>query len=93
MCNEKILEDPLKTSEKTFQKMEDGVFNSFLKWSATFLVILFSYLTVTERMPYNYYVQIASSILWIWWSIRISEKSLIVTNSVILIMFLYGAMK
>lgn len=64
--------------------------NSTLKWSATLLTILGA-LAITHGIdPLNIYLLNVASILWIIWALRIGERSIIVVNAAMLVIYAYG---
>lgn len=64
--------------------------NSILKWLATLLTILGA-LAITHGLdPLNIYLLNVASILWIIWALRIGERSIIVVNAAMLVIYGYG---
>jgi hypothetical protein len=64
--------------------------NSILKWSATLLTILGALAITYGLDPLNIYLLNLASILWIIWALRIGERSIIVVNAAMLVIYGYG---
>ena len=64
--------------------------NSILKWSATVLTILGALAITYGLDPLNIYLLNVASILWIIWALRIGERSIIVVNAAMLVIYGYG---
>lgn len=65
-------------------------FNFYLKWSATVVLIAFTVMTNLQMTPANLWVGVLSSAMWSLWSIRIREWSLIVVNTMMLVIGIVG---
>ena len=65
-------------------------FNFYLKWSATVVLIIFTIMTNLQITPANLWVGVISSAMWSLWSIRIREWSLIVVNTMMLVIGIVG---
>ena len=65
-------------------------FNFYLKWSATAITIVFAVMTALQMTPYNVWVANISSLMWLWWSFRVREWSLVVVNAGLLIVYFVG---
>lgn len=64
--------------------------NFFLKWSATAMTIAFAVMTSLQITPYNVWLANVSCVVWLWWSIRVKEWSLVVVNSALLAVYFVG---
>lgn len=64
--------------------------NFWLKWTATAFLIAFAILTSLDIEPLNIWVANISTLLWLIWSIRIRELSLIVVNTTLLLVYFAG---
>jgi hypothetical protein len=67
--------------------------NDFLKWSATTVTILGAVLTSLNIYPLNVIAFNLGSILWLIFAVRIKENSLVVVNSGLLLVYLFGILK
>ena len=67
--------------------------NSFLKWSATVLTIVGAILTASNIYPLNVWAFNIGSVLWLIFAYRIRENSLIVVNSGLLVIYIFGIVK
>ena len=65
-------------------------FNFWLKWSATAITIIFAIMTSMQITPYNVWVANLSSVMWLWWAIRVREWSLVVVNAGLLVVYFAG---
>jgi len=65
-------------------------FDIILKWVAVAVVLVGALLTSLEATPYNIYMLNLGSALYLIWSIRIKEKSLIAVNLGLLSMYAIG---
>jgi hypothetical protein len=68
------------------------VLNNILKWSATIITLIGAVLTAANLYPYNIYAFNVGCILWIAWGYRIRENCIILVNSVLLAIYLVGAL-
>lgn len=68
-------------------------FNFYLKWSATAVTLLFAVLTSLQVTPLNLYIANISSLMWVMWSARVKEWSLVVVNTGLLGVYLFGMIK
>jgi hypothetical protein len=64
--------------------------NNVLKWVATVITIAGALAVANSWDPLNIYLFNIGSVLWIWWAIRIKEKSIIVVNAAMLAVYAYG---
>lgn len=64
--------------------------NTFLKWFATSITLVGALLTSLQAVPINIYFLNFASIVWLVWSIRIKENSLIAVNLGLLAMYAIG---
>lgn len=69
---------------------ENIIFNFYLKWIATIVTLSAALCTSFRIDPLNIYLLNTGSILWVIWSIRIRERSLITVNSGLLIIYFMG---
>lgn len=60
--------------------MNDNILNNFLKWTATAFTLIGALLTSLNYHPINIYVLNFATIIWVVWSVRIKENSLIAVN-------------
>lgn len=67
--------------------------NSFLKWGATILTIAGALLTALNIYPLNVWAFNVGSVLWLIFAVRIKENSLIVVNSGLLVIYMFGTVK
>jgi hypothetical protein len=67
--------------------------NDFLKWSATAVTILGAVLTSLNVYPWNVVAFNLGSILWLIFAVRIKENSLIVVNTGLLLVYVFGLLK
>ena len=67
--------------------------NDFLKWSATAVTILGAVLTSLNVYPWNVVAFNLGSILWLIFAVRIKESSLIVVNTGLLLVYVFGLLK
>ena len=66
--------------------------NNVLKWSATIITLIGAVLTAANLYPHNIYAFNIGCILWIAWGYRIRENCIILVNSVLLAIYLVGAL-
>lgn len=64
-----------------------------IKWSATFLTILGAIFTSLDMYPWNVVAFNFGSLLWVWFAMLIKEKSLIVVNVGLLLVYVAGLVK
>lgn len=67
--------------------------NDFLKWSATAVTILGAVLTSLNVYPWNVVAFNLGSILWLIFAVRIKENSLVVLNTGLLLVYVFGLLK
>lgn len=67
--------------------------NFYLKWSATAVTLAFAVLTSLQITPLNLYLANISSLMWVVWSIRVREWSLVVVNVGLLLVYFLGMIK
>lgn len=67
--------------------------NNFLKWSATAVTILGAVLTSLNVYPWNVVAFNLGSIIWLIFAVRIKESSLIVVNTGLLLVYVFGLLK
>lgn len=67
--------------------------NSILKWTATAVTLLGAILTSLNIYPLNVIAFNVGSILWLMFAIRIKEKSLVVVNAGLLLVYVFGLAK
>lgn len=65
-------------------------FNFYLKWSATVMLIVYTAMTNMQITPANLWVGLISSTMWLIWSLRIQEWSLIVVNAMLVCIGVVG---
>ena len=65
-------------------------FNFYLKWSATFATLVFAVMTSLQMTPYNIWIANISSLMWLFWAIRVREWSLVVVNAGLLLIYFAG---
>lgn len=64
----------------------------WLKWTACWVTLAGAIATSAGLDPYNVYLLNIGAALYLWWSIRIKEKSLIVINSGLLTIYIIGTL-
>ena len=64
--------------------------NSFLKWAATLITILGAIATSLKNTPLNVYLLNTGALLFLMWSFRIKEWSLVVVNGVLVAIYAIG---
>ena len=67
--------------------------NNIIKWSATVLTLLGAIATSLNVYPLNVMVFNIGGLLWLIFAIRIKEKSLIVVNAGLLLIYVFGYLK
>ena len=67
--------------------------NSIIKWTATFITILGAVFTSMNIYPANVIAFNVGSVLWLIFAVRIKEKSLIVVNLGLLLVYVFGLLK
>lgn len=65
-------------------------FNWWLKWLACWITLAGAVSTAAGWDPVNVYLLNAGSAIYLWWSVRIREHSLIVINTGLLIIYFSG---
>ena len=71
-------------------KTTHNSFDIILKWVAVAVVLVGALLTSLQIIPYNIYVLNLGTLLYLTWSIRIKEKSLIAVNVGLLGIYIIG---
>jgi len=66
--------------------------NSILKWSACFITLAGALATSLQIDPLNIYLLNVGSILYLIWSVRIKEASLVVINAGLLLIYIVGVL-
>lgn len=66
--------------------------DDFLKWAGCFAVCAGALCTSLRIDPLNIYLLNIGAALYLLWSLRIGEKNLIVTNGVLLALYVVGLM-
>lgn len=64
--------------------------NFYLKWSATSVTLFGALLTSIQYIPWNIYALNIGALLFLIWSIRIKERSLIAVNFGLLFIYIIG---
>jgi hypothetical protein len=64
--------------------------NNALKWIATVVTIIGALAVANNWDPLNIYMLNISSVLWLWWAVRIRELSIVVVNVAMLAIYAYG---
>lgn len=64
--------------------------NRVLKWSATAVTIAGAILTSMNLFPWNVLAFNIGSVLWLAFAFRIKERSLIVVNAALLLIYMVG---
>jgi hypothetical protein len=64
--------------------------NNLIKWTATAVTLVGALLTSLQYTPENIYILNLASIIWLIWSIRIKENSLIAVNLGMLAIYAIG---
>jgi hypothetical protein len=67
-----------------------SLFEDILQWSATVLTILGALLSSMNLFPWNIVAFNAGGIFWLIFAIRIRSNSMIVTNSILLLIYVVG---
>lgn len=65
----------------------------FLEWFSTIFSLIGAILTSVNVYPLNIYLSVITSITWIIWGIRTSNKGIVVVNIGFGIIFLIGTIK
>lgn len=65
----------------------------FLEWFSTIFSLIAAILTSINVYPLNIYLSVVTSITWIIWGIRTSNKGIVVVNIGFGIIFLIGSIK
>ena len=66
--------------------------NKTLEWTACALTIAGAMCTAAKIDPMNIYLLNLGAILYLVWSVRVKIISLVLINSVLLLIYLYGAL-
>ena len=66
------------------------MFNNILKWTACAVVLVAALLTSFEVLVYNRELFAVGSALYLLWSVRIREASLVVINGALLAIYVVG---
>lgn len=66
--------------------------NWWLKWSACSVTLVGAVLTSIGLDPFNVYLLNVGAAIYLWWSVRIQEWSLIVINAGLLLIYLVGTL-
>ena len=66
--------------------------NSVLKWTACFITLAGALATSLQIDPLNIYLLNVGSILYLIWSVRIKEASLVVINAGLLLIYIVGVL-
>lgn len=66
------------------------MFDKVLKWVATSITLFGALCTSLQLIPYNIWFLNLGALLYLVWSIRIKEKSLIVVNLGLLTIYFVG---
>jgi 4-hydroxybenzoate polyprenyltransferase len=66
--------------------------NSILKWTACAVTLAGALATSLQIDPLNIYLLNVGSILYLIWSVRIKEPSLVVINAGLLLIYLVGVL-
>ena len=64
-----------------------------LQWSAVLFTIVGAALASANRYPYNVFGLYTGTVLWTIWAVRIGTWSLIVVNSVLLVIYFVGVIQ
>ena len=64
--------------------------NDIIKWTATAVTLVGALLTSLQYVPENIYVLNLASAIWLIWSIRVKENSLIAVNLGLLAIYAMG---
>jgi hypothetical protein len=67
--------------------------SDIIKWLATIITLTGAVLTSCNFFPYNVYAFNVGCIAWMIWSWRIREYSILIVNTGLLIIYLFGALK
>lgn len=65
--------------------------NKFLEWTACLVTIAGAFCTAADWDPLNIYLLNLGAVLYLIWSARVNIVSLVLINSVLLFIYLYGA--
>lgn len=66
--------------------------NWWLKWSACAVTLVGAVLTSIGLDPFNVYLLNVGAAIYLWWSVRIRECSLVVINAGLLLIYLVGTL-
>lgn len=64
--------------------------NDIIKWTATAVTLAGALLTSLQYVPENIYLLNLASVIWLIWSIRVKENSLIAVNLGLLAIYAMG---
>ena len=64
--------------------------NDIIKWTATAVTLVGALLTSLQYVPENIYLLNLASVIWLIWSIRVKENSLIAVNLGLLAIYAMG---
>lgn len=73
-------------------KLSSLSFDWWLKWTACVITLAGAISTSAGLDPYNVYLLNVGAAVYLWWSIRIREWSLITINTGLLIIYLVGTL-
>jgi hypothetical protein len=68
------------------------VIKTILEWSATAFTVAGALTTALAMDPLNIYLLNVGTILWLIWALMVKRPSLIVVNSALLAVYVYGFM-
>ena len=67
-------------------------FNWWLKWLACIITLTGAVLNVMAADPWNVYCLNLGATVYLWWSWRIREWSLITINAALLLIYMFGTL-
>lgn len=70
--------------------MKNEKLNTILEWLATIVTVAAALATALAIDPLNIYLFNMGSVLWLIWAIRIKRASLVVVNTGLLLVYVYG---
>jgi hypothetical protein len=73
-----------------YSMMNTEINKTILEWSATAFTVAGALTTALSVDPLNIYLLNLGSILWLIWAVLIKRTSLIVVNSALLAVYVYG---
>ena len=65
-------------------------FNWWLKWTATVVTLAGAVMTSQALDPWNVYTLNLGALIYLWWSWRVREVSLMVVNAGLVLIYLVG---